>query len=209
MSPLARIGLVAGPLAILTARLVLVPYWDAADVYIREVTLDPARSDLGASLVIIGSMILVGGVLALMQLAAVSHPRLAVTGAVLGVVGCVGMACVSMAALVAGQMVRLGDTDASVALWDRVWNTDKLWPILTVHLGTVGFIVLAVGLFRAGAAPRAACVLVGLGGAMTMTTAAGPIRPVLLVAAAIALVGFGWVALAAATTRPVYSSTAR
>jgi hypothetical protein len=119
------------------------------------------------------------------------------------------MACVAMAALVAGQMVRLGDTDASVALWDRVWNSDKLWPILTVHLGALGFIILAVGLFRAGVVPRATSVLVGLGGAMTMTTAAGPIRPLLIAAAAIALVGFGWVAATSRTVRPAYSLSAR
>ena len=194
MSVLAKIALVTGPLVVLAARFALVPYWDEADVYIREVADHPGRSDLGASLVIVGAMLLVGSVLVLARLVAVDHPRIAVTGAILGVVGCVGMACVSMAALVAGQMVRLGDTVASVELWDRVWNSDKLWPIMTVHLGALGFIVLAVGLFRAGAVPRAAAVLVGLGGATTMTTAAGPIRPLLITAAAIALIGFAWVA---------------
>ena len=194
MSVLSKIALVTAPLVVLAARLVLVPYWDEADVYIREVADHPGRSDLGASLVIVGAMLLVGSVLVLARLVAVDHPRIAVTGAILGVVGCVGMACVSMAALVAGQMVRLGDTVASVELWDRVWNSDKLWPIMTVHLGALGFIVLAVGLFRAGAVPRAAAVLVGLGGATTMTTAAGPIRPLLITAAAIALIGFAWVA---------------
>jgi hypothetical protein len=194
MSVLAKIALVTAPLAVLAARFVLVPYWDEADVYIRDVAEDPGRSDLGASLVIVGAMLLVSSVLVLARLVAVDHPRLAVTGAILAVIGSVGMACVSMAALVAGQMVRLGDEDAAVALWDRLWNSDKLWPIMTVHLGALGFIVLAVGLFRAGAVPRAAAVLVGLGGAMTMTTAAGPIRPLLITAAAIALVGFAWVA---------------
>ena len=194
MSVLSKIALVTAPLVVLAARFLLVPYWDEADVYIRDVAEDPGRSDLGASLVIVGAMLLVSSVLVLARLVAVDHPRLAVTGAILAVIGCVGMACVSMAALVTGQMVRLGDTEASVALWDRVWNSDKLWPIMTVHLGALGFIVLAVGLFRAGAVPRAASVLVGLGGAMTMTTAAGPIRPLLIIAAAIALVGFGWVA---------------
>jgi hypothetical protein len=209
MSVLAKVGLIAGPLAVLAARLVLVPYWDEADVYIGEVDADPARSDLGASLVIVGAMLLVCGVLALARLVADDRPRLSATGAILGVIGCVGMACVAMAALVAGQMVRLGDTDASVALWDRVWNSDKLWPIMTVHLGALGFIILAVGLFRAGVVPRAASVLVGLGGAMMMTTAAGPIRPLLIAAAVIALVGFGWVASATGTVRPAYSSSAR
>ena len=208
MSVLAKVGLVTGPLVVLAARFVLVPYWDEADVYIREVADDPGRSDLGASLVIVGAVLLVSSVLVLARLVAVERPRLAVTGAVLGVIGCVGMACIAMAALVAGQLVRLGDTDTSVALWDRVWNSDKLWPIMTVHLGALGFIVLAVGLFRAGVVPRAASVLVGLGGAMTMTTAAGPIRPLLIAAATVALVGFGWVALATSRAEePVLSES--
>lgn len=202
MSVLAKIALITGPLVVLAARFALVPYWDEADVYIREVADHPGRSDLGASLVIVGAMLLVSGVLVLARLVSADHPRIAVTGAILGVIGCVGMACISMAALVAGQMVRIGDTDASIALWDRIWNSDKLWPIMTVHLGALGFIVLAVGLFRAGAVPRAASVLVGLGGAMTMTTAAGPIRPLLVIAAIIALVGFGWVAQAISSIRP-------
>lgn len=209
MSVLAKIGLVAGAFVVLAARLVLVPYWDEADVYVREVADDPARSDLGASLVVVGAMLLVNGVLVLARLVAVEHPRLAVTGAILGVMGCVGMACVAMAALVAGQMVRLGDAEAAVALWDRVWNSEKLWPILTVHLGALGFMVLAVALFRAGVVPRAASVLVGLGGAMTMTTAAGPIRPLLIAATAIVLVGFCWVAATATTVRPAYSTSTR
>jgi hypothetical protein len=209
MSVLTKIALITGPLVVLAARFVLVPYWDEADVYIREVAGHPGRSDLGASLVIVGAMLLVGGVLVLARLASVDHPRIAMTGAILGVVGCVGMACISMAALVAGQMVRIGDADASVALWDRLWNGDKLWPIMTVHLGALGFIVLAVGLFRAGAVPRAASVLVGLGGAMMMTTAAGPIRPLLIAAAIIALVGFSWTALASSTVRSSYSWAAR
>jgi len=64
----------------------------------------------------------------------------------------------------------------------------------------VGFIVIAVGLFRAGVVPRAASVLVGLGGATMMTTAAGPVRPLLIAAATVALVGFGWIALTSKTS---------
>ena len=69
--------------------------------YIREVAEDPGRSDLGASLVIVGAMFLVSSVLVLVRLVALDHPRIAVTDAILAVIGCGGMACVSMAALVA------------------------------------------------------------------------------------------------------------
>lgn len=192
MSEATRLGLVAGPAVILLARFLLVPYWDEADTYVAQVSDDPARSDLGASLVIVGAFLLILGSRALADLVARERPRSALIGHLLVVAGCVAMACISMAALVAGQLVRLGDDEASIALWNRVWNTEKLWPVMTVHFGAIGFVVLAVGLYRARAVPRAAAVLVGLGGATMMTTAAGPIRPLLIIAAALAVAGCSW-----------------
>jgi predicted ferric reductase len=178
------------------ARFLLVPYWDEEEVYVRLVAENPGRSDLGASLVIVGALMLIPAALTLARLFATRSPRLSQAGSALVTIGSVGAACISMAALVAGQMVRLGDDEASIALWDRVWNTHKLWPIMTVHLGAIGFILIAVGLYRARVVPRGAAILVGIGGATMMTTSAGPIRPLLITAASLALVGFTWVALA-------------
>ncbi|MDQ3648106.1 MAG: hypothetical protein M3433_05910, partial [Actinomycetota bacterium] len=70
----------------------------------------------------------------------------------------------------------------------------KIWPILLVHIGAIGCIVLAITLYRSGLVPRVAAVLVGIGGATTMSTAAGPIRGALIGTAALALIGFTWVA---------------
>jgi len=200
MSATARASLIGAPLVLVVARLLLVPYWDEEEVYIGQVAENPGRSDLGASLVIIGALLLIPAALTLAGLFATRSPRLSLVGSVLVTIGCVGAACVSMAALVAGQMVRLGDDEAAIALWDRVWNTHKLWPIMTVHLGAIGFIVIAVGLYRARVVPRAAAVLVGIGGATLMTTSSGPIRPLLIAAACLALVAFTWVALSGDTT---------
>ena len=200
MSATARACLIGAPLVLVVARFLLVPYWDEEEVYVSQVAENPGRSDLGASLVIVGVLVLIPAALTLARLVATRSPRLSLVGSALVTIGCVGAACVSMAALVAGQMVRLGDDEASIALWDRVWNTHKLWPITTVHLGAIGFIVIAVGLYRSRVVPRGAAILVGIGGATMMTTSAGPIRPLLIVAASLALVGFTWVALAAATS---------
>jgi hypothetical protein len=193
MSPASKVGLVAAPVVLLAARFLLVPYWDEADTYIDQVAEDPVRSDLGASLAIVGSFLLILASRGLADLVEDVRPRLAMLGHGLVVAGCVAMACISMAALVAGQAVRLGDESAAIALWEQVWNTEKLWPITAVHLGALGFIVLAVALYRARAVHRAAAVLLGVGGATLMTTAAGPIRPLLLVAAALAVVGCTWI----------------
>ncbi len=200
MSATARACLIGAPLVLVVARFLLVPYWDEEEVYVSQVAENPGRSDLGASLVIVGVLVLIPAALTLARLFATRSPRLSLVGSALVTIGCVGAACVSMAALVAGQMVRLGDDEASIALWDRVWNTHKLWPITTVHLGAIGFIVIAVGLYRSRVVPRGAAILVGIGGATMMTTSAGPIRPLLIVAASLALVGFTWVALAATTS---------
>ena len=200
MSATARACLIGAPLVLVVARFLLVPYWDEEEVYVSQVAENPGRSDLGASLVIVGALMLIPAALTLARLVATRSPRLSLAGATLVTIGCVGAACISMAALVAGQMVRLGDDEASIALWDRVWNTHKLWPIMTVHLGAIGFIVIAVGLYRSRVVPRGAAILVGIGGTTMMTTSAGPIRPLLIAAASLALVGFTWVALTGATT---------
>src|SRR5258706_9939644 len=70
-------------------------------------------------------------------------------------------------------------------------------PIL---LGVRGFILLAVCLFRSRRVPRVAAILIGLGGAATTVTSQGPIRPLLLTAAGILLIGQGWLVVAARPT---------
>jgi len=203
MSLATKVGLVAAPVVLLVARFLLVPYWDEADTYIDQVSEDPARSDLGASLAIVGAFLLILASRGLADLVADVRPRPAMLGHGLVVAGCVAMACISMAALVAGQAVRLGDESAAIAIWEQAWNTEKLWPITAVHLGALGFIVLSVALFRARAVHRGAAILLGVGGATLMTTAAGPIRPLLLIAASLAVAGFSWVAMSADRTTTV------
>jgi hypothetical protein len=53
-------------------------------------------------------------------------------------------------------------------------------------LAAVGYVVLAVGLARAGLTSKGAAVLIGLGGATTLVTMPGPLTP-LLVATAVVL----------------------
>lgn len=190
-------SLVLAPLLLIVARTQLVPYEDDAGTYIAQVAQDPTRSDLGASLVIIAALLLIPAVLTLSGIARGHAPRLATIGGAMAVIGCVGMACIATAALVAGQAVRLGPESAAASLWDQVWNESKIWPILLVHVGAVGCIVLAVAMYRSGLVPRVAAVLVGLGGATMMSTAAGPIRGALIGTAVLALIGFAWVARSA------------
>ena len=123
--------------------------------------------------------------------------RLAVTGAAAAVAGAIGLACVYFAGLVAGQMARLDERAAMVALADRVVTEPpmQVFPLL-LAAGAIGWVTLAVGLYRSRAVPRAAAMLVGIGGAATMVTAAGPVRAAVVASSVIALAGFAWVAAA-------------
>lgn len=91
----------------------------------------------------------------------------------------------------------------AVRMWDHVFNNNANSVIAQAFLvtGVVGILCLAVGLFRSHAVPHTAAVLTGLGAALLMVTAAGPVKPLIVGAAALAFIGFGWVAIAASGGR--------
>ena len=211
LHPLLRTCLWAAPAMALIARTLLTPYWDDPQKYLSEVAANPGRSDIGASLVIISALLFIGAGMGLAVLVRGHMPRTASTAAVLTVIGSVGMASISTAALVAGQMARLGNQPVMVDLWDHVWNDPKMWTILLVHLGAVGFVVFGVALYRSAVVHRALAVLVGVGGAAVLTTSAGPVRPALLAAAALSLMGLAGVAVMAGTrgVAPLHSGRDR
>ena len=123
------------------------------------------------------------------------HRRLPVIGAALAVAGAVGLACVYLASLIAGQMARLDDHDVMVALADRVSPSRRCSSSRSCRPpGAIGSVTLAMGIYRSRAVPRAAAVLVGVGGATIMITAAGPVSAAVAGSAVIALTGFAWVA---------------
>ena len=117
-------------------------------------------------------------------------------GAALTVIGCVGIANVGAVSAVDGQIVRHIPASAAVGVI-RQYNENLPIVDTPILLGVLGFILLAVGLFRSRRVPRAAAILIGLGGAATAITTEGPIRPLLLAAVGILLIGQGWLFVAA------------
>ena len=60
---------------------------------------------------------------------------------------------------------------------------------------SVGWLVLAIGLYRSPVVSRASAVLTGMGIAAVYISASGPVKSVIVGSAVIALVGLGWIAL--------------
>jgi hypothetical protein len=117
----------------------------------------------------------------------------------LTVIGCVGIANVGAVSAVDGQIVRHSPTPVAVEV-TRQYNENLPIVDAPILLGVLGFILLAICLFRSRRVPRVAAILIGLGGAATTITSEGPVRPLLLIAAGILLIGQGWLVFAARPT---------
>lgn len=189
--------LLAAPLTALVARTMWTPFDDEEPrSYITEVASNPNRSAYGALLMILSALLLIPAAFTLAASLRATKPRLARTGVGMIVTGAVGMASFSMIGLFASLVATNPDRATMLTLWDQLIADDKGGLIfLAILTGAIGFVVLAVALFRSHTVPRPAAVLVGLGGATTLFTTGGPLRPLLLTAAALALAGFGWIAV--------------
>lgn len=185
----------------IAARAVNVPWDDQdPDVVIAQIAADPTRSDIGALLVFFSAALVIPAVLTLIGLARTRMPRTALVGGTLAGLGCVAVAAVGSLSLAGGQVVRLLPEATAAQVWLPVVSHDQinLWH----DLGGLGFVVLAVALFRSGLVPKIAAILIGIGGLATLITTGGPIRWLLMLAAAILLTGTVWIAVAARTSAP-------
>ena len=145
---------------------------------------------------ILSAVLLVPAVITLAAIVRQRTPRLARWSVAMTITGAFGMAVLCTVALVANHLARQPDRAGMTDLWDG-FVSDRKGEIvfLAVLVGVVGFILLAVGLYRSSEVPKGAAVLVGIGGATTLVTSGGPVRPFLLTAAVLILAGFGWVAV--------------
>jgi hypothetical protein len=207
MTPSARSGptppptlllcLVAAPLVALIARLLSAPWVDDPANFLADISAHPTRSDAGSLLALLAAALLIPAGLTLAAAIRPHKPKLAATGATLTVVGTIALAGVATASLIAGQIARQPQRAAMVDLWDHFHNASIGNVIfLALIAGGVGYILLAIGLYRARVAPLPAAALTGLGGVGIMLTAPGPARPVIIGVAVLALAGFTWVAAA-------------
>jgi hypothetical protein len=192
----AIVSLIAAPLVLLVAPTLNVPWPGDSGVvkvgrFVQQIADDPTRSDLGAALVL-------PAVLYLGTVARTRTPRLGAIATALTVIGCVGIANVGAISAIDRQIVQHSPTPVAVEV-TRQYNENIPIVDLPILLGVLGFVLLAVCLYRSRRVPRMAAILIGLGGAATTITAQGPIRPLLLTAAGILLIGQARLVLA---TRP-------
>jgi hypothetical protein len=187
---------VAAPVTAIVARLMWTPLDDEEPGgYIAEVARNADLSATGALLMFASAILLIPAAFALASVLRDRKPRLARTATGMIVTGAVGMGAFSVLGIIAADIATHPDRTVMLSLWEEIMsNPHGGFLFLPILAGAIGFVVLAVGLFRSHAVPGAAAVLVGLGGAATLFTIGGPMRPLLVTAAALALAGFGWVA---------------
>jgi hypothetical protein len=183
--------LLGAPLVMAVGRLLLVPMDDQAwDETLTDMAAHQERSDLGWVLAIAASGIL--GVTATV----LAH-RLFVAGrnrsgpfvALTTALGWVGCAAVGACGLLMGEMAESPDRAAMVQLLEDFNDGAAGWVFLLSVIGAVGYVVGAVAMARAGLVTKGAAVLVGLGGAATLLTMAGPVTVVLVAAALVLTAG--------------------
>jgi len=137
--------------------LLLQPEWGTSGVERLEI-IDAAGASATVSGVtfVVAQLPFIGAVLAIAHLVRARAPRLAAMGAGLGIVGAFGHAVIGGTALMSLTMAAEdGERDAYGALLDRFESSPFMAFAALGLLGTVlGLLVLAVGMWRADAAPR-------------------------------------------------------
>jgi hypothetical protein len=196
--------LLAAPLAAVAARLLLTPwYQDEADRpdnarLLDEVVAAPLRNDIGAGLTLLSAILFACAAVVIGGLVRSRSPKVGLAGQALAVVGAFGLASLSAQQMVIMQAARVDDRAAMLDLLDRLYTAPQANLFFAVLLlGAVGWALLGFGLYRGRVVPRAAAVLVGIGGVAVMVTAPGPAVAFVAGAAIVAMIGLTWVALAA------------
>ena len=198
--------LITGPAVLIVARALITPFRDKGETagYLTAIAKTRTISDVGAVLGILGALLLIPAFVGLGRVVSERMPRLGWVAVGLAVVGSVAMTIVAMLAIMAAQIGHVGSSAGQVEVWNKAFNSGPGSAVgqLMLVCGVAGSILLAVGLYRSGVVRHAASVLVGIGCATTMFTAPGPVRVVLIAAAALALAGFVWVAASVPTASP-------
>jgi hypothetical protein len=195
LTPIQTACLVAAPLTLALGRTQLNLNWDDAPDYLAEMAANPVSTDLGSLLTLAGSILLIPAVLGLAGIVRIRTPRLAAVGGALAVLGAISGIVVATTALVGGHIAEQATNAATAELWTGIWSDSRVGPPLLIA-GIIGFVLLAVGLFRSGVVPRTAAVLVGVGAVATLVTSVGPVRALVVGSAVLTLAAFGWIAVA-------------
>ena len=203
LTALSALCLLAAPSAALIARVLSTPWHQDetdhldADRYLTEVADTATRNDIGAGLTFVSAILFAGVAVVLARIVRERSPRLSLIGSILSIIGAFGLASVGVASMTFGQIARMDERDVMISLMDRLYDSPQTGGVffLATLMGAVGAVLLAIGLYRSRAVPRAAAVLSGIGTAAVLITATGPIKGFVVGAAVIATVGLWWIAM--------------
>jgi MFS family permease len=203
LTALSALCLLAAPLVALLARVLSTPWHQDetdhldANRYLTEVADAATRNDLGAGLTFVSAVLFAGVAVVLARIVRERSPRISLVGAILSVIGAFGLASVGVASMTFGQIARMDERDTMISLMDRLYDSAQTGGVffLAMLVGAVGAVLLAIGLYRSRAVPRAAAVLSGIGTAAVLITATGPMRGFVVGSAVIATVGLWWIAV--------------
>jgi hypothetical protein len=190
---LGGLALGVAPVVLLVARLLATPISNEPRDFVADVHASAGQTELGAALAIVAALLLAPTLRQLAQAARDGSRRIGLAAGVLTVIGCTGLVLLAAMQAVGARLSVQGLTAAQGAdLFDKIYNTGALPVVaqLAIVCGAVGGICLGVGLFRSGSVSRPAAVISGVGTVMVFATAPGPVRPLLVVAAAVAAVGY-------------------
>jgi hypothetical protein len=195
VTPVGPLLLLAGSLITPSAADDFSPDSKDATKILEAVATDRGRSGLGGILIVIGLMFLVPPL-------ALVVSRVTARGAILATIG----GALAMAAMAAGSLTNtffftsyaLTDPDLTVKVGDLGPAYGGLGPVLVPFFiaylagSLLGFILLAIAVFRSGQAPKWAAVMLGLAGLAIVAVDAGSLGGVIVsLALLISLIGCG------------------
>jgi hypothetical protein len=191
LSPTAAVLLVVAPLVMAVGRLLLVPFndqgWNAVLTHAAD---HQNMSDTGWLLAMAASGLLGATALYLAELLRVAgRTRAAAFAAVTTALGWAGSAGMCTGGLLLSYQGQTRDRAVQVKLLQDFNAGHSAFVFLMCVLGTVGYIVLAVGLLRSRAVGRSAAALIAVGGGATLLTGPGPLKALLVLAALLLLAG--------------------
>lgn len=186
--------MVAGPLFLLAAVIVAPRFETDEAAFLRETAAHADRQYISTVLVFFGFVLLLGAVLGLTHMLRERSTRLGRIGgglAALGIVTILGLFFGT--SLMQWQMGKGGaDREQMVALLERFNDSGGLLPFFILTIGfTVGFFVLAVGLYRAHAVHRISAALIAIASVIFLVSFDMDGNAATIVASALMLVGLG------------------
>jgi len=179
LAPAAAVLLVGAPVVMVLGRLLLVPFDDQGwDGVLTQAAAHQNSSDAGWLLAIAASGLLGAATLSLANvLRLAGRTKAAVFATVATALGWAGAAGISTGGLLLSYQGKAPDRAVQVQLLKDFNAGHSAFVFLLCVLAAVGYVVLAVGL------------AIALGGAGTLLTGPGPLKPLLVFAALVLLAG--------------------